>query len=50
MNLSWNSVIAFCLDTIEQQDPDHNKNLYLNKELKISFLRHLKMCFFTPLL
>lgn len=50
MNLSCNPVIAFCLNAIRQKDLDHNENLYLNKELKISFLRYLEMCFFTPLI
>lgn len=50
INLSCSPVVGFCLGTIRMQDPHHNENLYLNKEFKISFLRHLKICFFTPLI
>lgn len=28
MNLSCNPVIAFCLDPIRQQDPDHNETVF----------------------
>lgn len=50
MILSCNLVIGFRLDTISVQDQDRNENLYLNKEFKSSFLKDLKMCFFTPLI
>jgi len=50
INLSCNPVIGFHLNTIKMQDQDQNKKLYLNKEFKSSFLKDLKMCFFTPLI